>query len=148
MTRLWRMLASLVVVAAMLWPVVRWEDGYPLSNYPMFSLARTTRIVVSHVVAFDGQGRGQPVPLAFWETDEVMQAVQSAKAATAAGPRAASALCEDLAKRVRADLDAFDEPPRYLEVRRDTFDTIAYWQGMRRPKQGLVLARCDVEAAP
>jgi hypothetical protein len=129
------------MLLAVFWPMVRQVDGFPLSNYPMFSRAREPEAQVFHVVGFSAHGHHRPVPPEMLGTEEVMQAHQTVRLAMR--NRAASLeLCEEVASRLRTarrwdDVEA-------LEVRMDVYDTIAYWQGDRSARRTRVSARCEV----
>jgi len=124
-------------------PLIRRADGFPLSNYPMFSRNRSTQADVFHVVAHSRVGEHRPVPPTLLGTVEIMQASQTAKVAAKNGPEAASELCIRVASAVAdagddwADVDA-------LELRKDRYDAVRYWQGERSPSSTKVFARCTV----
>lgn len=138
--RLWAGAAALAMTAAILWPVVPDEDGFPLSNYPMFSSPKTTRAKIYHVVGFTPEGRGMPLSPSMLDTDEIMQAYQTAKLAIRGGR--AQTLCEGAAKRVEQS-DDFSDVTR-LEVRIDVFDAVRYWEGDRSTESSRIIARCEV----
>ncbi len=138
--RLWATGVAVVMTAAVLWPIVPDEDGFPLSNYPMFSLPKKTRAKVFHVVGFTPQGLGRPLSPEMVGTDEIMQAYQTVKLAIVGG-RGAS-LCKEAAARVR-DSEDFEDITR-LEVRIDVFDAVRYWQGDRSTENSRVVAHCEV----
>src|SRR5690606_11333539 len=77
--RVWAALVSTVMLAAVAWPAVRGSDGFPLSNYPMFSRPKDSIVQVYHVVAHSREGRHRPLPPAVLGTDEIMQAYQTVK---------------------------------------------------------------------
>lgn len=119
------------------------HDDFPLSNYPMFSKPRNYRNTkIRHVVAFDAQGAGRPVPPRLVGTDEVMQASQTVRIAVRKG--AAPDLCESVAQRVAQAGGDWADVVR-IEVRRDHYDAIAYFEGDTRSRGGRVYAECDVE---
>ncbi len=144
--RAWPWLSSVGLLALMLWPAIRNEDGFPLSNYPMFSNNRPRRVTVFHVVGFDSQDRGMPLPPRFLGTDEIMQAFQTARLATQAGPARAHAFCEQVGTHVRTRAEKPWVHLQRLELRSDTFDAVDYWQGNRTLLASHVFARCPVVA--
>ncbi len=138
--RLWAASVAVAMTAAVLWPIVPDEDGFPLSNYPMFSAPKKTRAKVYHVVGFTSPGGGRPLSPEMVGTDEIMQAYQTVKLAI--DGRRAAALCSEAAARVRVR-DDFSDITR-LEVRIDVFDAVEYWQGNRETLNSRVVARCEV----
>jgi hypothetical protein len=141
--RRWSVGLAVVLMAAVLWPLVHDRDGFPLSNYPMFSQLREDPSgTVFHVVAFSSQGHHRPASPELVGTDEIMQAYQTVKFAVARGK--AEVLCAAVAQRVFVSHGW--EDVEQLEVRVDTFDTVAYWKGSRRPLHARIVARCSVPA--
>jgi hypothetical protein len=138
------------MLAAVVSPLVRQpvKDGFPLSNYPMFSVrVATENIRIPHVVAFDAGGGGRPVPPDLLGTSEVMQAYQTVNIAVNKGAAASAALCRETAARVR-DADGQWSAVVRLEVRLDWYDAIAYFEGQTRPHGSSTLARCTLEDTP
>jgi hypothetical protein len=108
----------------------------------MFSRARKAEARVYHVVGFSERGEHRPVSPAMLGTEEVMQASQTAKLAVRRGRAASMELCTEVASRVAGHRRWLDIEA--LEVREDLYDTIAYWQGDRKPRRTRVSARCEV----
>jgi hypothetical protein len=134
-----------LVLGAVLYPLVRDppRDGFPLSNYPMFSAHKdepTARI--SHVIGVSREGRHRPIGPDLVGTDEVMQSHQTIKVAVQRGESAA--LCERVAARVAEDESSADIES--LEVRTDVYDVFEYFEGDRTARHTRVHARCAVEA--
>ncbi len=139
----WKLEAVLVWVgltAAVLYPIIPDEDGFPLSNYPMFSTPKGTTAKIYHVVGFTSDGRGFPLSPEMVGTDEIMQGYQTVKLAIRGGR--ARSLCEEAADRV-ADSRDFAEVTR-LQVRIDVFESVRYWEGDRSTSKTRVLAKCGV----
>jgi hypothetical protein len=134
---------SVLMLALVAWPVARGRDGFPLSNYPMFSKPRAREAVVRHAVGITVDGRSRPLPPATLGTDEVMQASQSASLASKS-PRHAAEMCTRIAAELARRGEAFADIAR-VELRTDRFDTIAYWQGDRTPSGGEAHASCEVK---
>jgi hypothetical protein len=133
------------LLLAVLWPILRDppRDGFPLSNYPMFSADRdTAEADIGHVVGFSREGRHRPVTPAIVGSEEVMQAFQTVKLAIGRGD--AVELCRQAAERVQAD-PAYADLER-LEVRTDRYDALAYFAGDTKPRRTQVHARCPVRA--
>lgn len=119
------------------------RDGFPLSNYPMFSLAKERKDArIVHVVGYSREGRHRPIPPEVLGTEEVMQAYQIVQVAIRRGQ--AADLCRGTAQRVAASADHADI--EHLEVRSDHYDAIGYFAGQTRPHGTRVHARCDVAA--
>ena len=90
--RAYAAVVSTAVLGAMLWPVVRGSDGFPLSNYPMFSREKDPVAVIHHVIAISDAGNHRPLEPEHLGTDEIMQASQTAKLAVQG--RRADDLCQ------------------------------------------------------
>lgn len=134
---------SVGLLLAVLYPILRDppRDGFPLSNYPMFSHGRRdAQTELGHVVGFSREGRHRPVPPELLGTEEIMQAYQTVRVAIRRGH--AKALCQRTAERVQAE-PAFADLER-LEVRTDTYDALAYFDGDTKPRATRIHARCPV----
>lgn len=147
--RLLVVLWSAGLLVALLWPIMRDppQDGFPLSNYPMFSHAKeheNARIV--HVVGYSREGRHRPVPPDLLGSEEIMQAYQTVQVAIGRGH--SRDLCRRTAARVAADSDHADI--ERLEVRTDFYNAVDYFAGDKKPHGTQIHARCSVgpEAAP
>lgn len=138
--RLWAALVSTLVLGAVAWPAVHGRDSFPLSTYPMFSKPKSATAEVYHVVAHSTERRHRPVPPALVGTDEIMQAFQTIKIAIRSGE--SDPLCAEIAARVARRPEYVDIDR--LEVRIDTFDTVGYFSGDRRPQASEVFAVCSV----
>jgi hypothetical protein len=141
--RVWVAAWSVGLLLAVLWPILRDppQDGFPLSNYPMFSAdRRNADAEIGHVVGFSREGRHRPVPPELLGTEEIMQASQTVRVAIRGG--FAADLCRRTAARVQADPDHADL--ERLEVRTDWYDALAYFAGDTKPRRTHVHARCPV----
>jgi len=138
--RVWAGAVALAMTGAIVWPIVPDEDGFPLSNYPMFSTPKTTTAKIYHVVGFTPEGAAYPLSPEMVGTDEIMQAYQTVKLAIRGGR--AGALCKEAAARVRTS-DAFGDVSR-LQVRIDVFDSVRYWEGDRSTSRTRIVAKCEV----
>lgn len=134
--------ASVVVLAALLSPLVRGRDGFPLSNYPMFAEPRDTSVKIRHVIGVTADARVRPLPPRMLGTDEIMQANQIALFAAKHKQRAAE-LCTRTAAEIAARGDDWRDIVR-VEVRTDEYDAIRYWLEDRTPLRGRVHAECEV----
>jgi hypothetical protein len=139
--RAYAAVVSAAVIGAMLWPVLRGSDGFPLSNYPMFSREKDPVAVIHHVIAVSEAGNHRPLTPEHLGTDEIMQASQTAKLAVQR--HTAEELCVRAAAAVAHDDDYADTS--HVQVRVDWFDAIAYWMGDRSPRRSVVAATCAVE---
>ena len=117
------------------------RDDFPFSTYPMFSGRLQRTVSLGHVVAVTRGAPDVPVPPRYLGTDEVLQARATIAHASDRGTQPARALCQAVAARVAesggplAGADA-------LEVRTDTYDVIAYFEGKREPTASRRHARC------
>jgi len=144
--RIFAALLGIAMVGAVVSPIFGDPpvDGFPLSNYPMFSRPRDTENVkIAHVVAFDANGGGRPVSPGLLGSREVMQAYRTVFIAVRGGPSAAEDLCTRAATAV-ADAGADWSSAVRLEVRLDTFDAIKYFEGETRAKTSQTFAKCKV----
>ncbi|MCH9684306.1 MAG: hypothetical protein K0V04_22925 [Deltaproteobacteria bacterium] len=138
---------SVGLLVAMFVPILRDppRDGFPLSNYPMFSEGKKkARAEIGHVVGFSREGRHRPLSPDILGTEEVMQAHQTVRVAIRKG--ATAALCRDTADRVAESSDHGDL--ERLEVRTDVYDAIEYFAGDKSPRSTRVHASCSVPEAP
>lgn len=141
--RAWAAVVSIVFVAVLFVPVIRWEDGFPLSNYPMFSRPKDREARIYHVVGFSETGHHRPLTPEMVGTDEIMQAHVSVRLAIGRGPGAVADLCQRAARAVAAEPSWSDVS--LVEVRVDWFDAIDYWQGARKPVRSRIAGRCPVQ---
>jgi hypothetical protein len=72
--RAWAIAFGTTLLLLVLAPVVTQTNGFPLSNYPMFSRHRDPSVRVVHVVAIAEGGSMRPVPPRLLDTPEIMQA--------------------------------------------------------------------------
>jgi len=135
--------AVVAVALVVLSPALRASprDGFPLSNYPMFStdVGRAARIDTAVGRRADGSVE-RLSPRLVTGTDEVILAASTVTNAVAGGPATAAALCGEIAARVaasRADV---------IEVRlaTETYDAVDYFNGHRTPSSVEVHATCPV----
>lgn len=136
---------TIVTLGAVLSPVLRDTDGFPLSNYPMFSTRREADAQIHHVIAWSRDGAHRPVSPEMLGTDEIMQAHQTIKIAVRRGR--ADALCREVAARVAEDTHAWADVD-VLVVRSDRYDAVAYFQDGPKPLSTRVRAQCEVLRGP
>lgn len=110
------------------------RDSFPLSTYPMFSVARPQQATVSSAVGFDASGAEVTLrPTDIGGTREVIQAAATISRAISRGE--AAELCEEVLSNVPA--------AAVVEIVTETFDVIAYFDESEEPLQRIVHARCS-----
>ncbi len=134
---------SAIVLGAVLAPAFRAPtyDSFPTSSYPMFARDRAREATVAHVVAISDDGRHRPIPPPLVANDEVLQAAATIHAALRRNK--AMKLCLDVAERVALDPDWTEFT--WLEVTRDRYDVITYFEGETKPKGRDIRARCRIK---
>ncbi|MGK4006456.1 hypothetical protein WMF31_27805 [Sorangium sp. So ce1036] len=120
-------------------------DSFPLSTYPMFSRGRRgASTTVERAVGVDSRGKRRPLPPRLVGSEEVLQAKATLANGIRQGPRATRALCRSIAARV-AEQDGFADLVA-VEIRTDTFDAVAFFEGHETPTDAKRHARCKVRA--
>lgn len=120
------------------------RDDFPLSSYPMFTSRRGDVASVRTVLGVTRQGRHETLdPLRIAGDSWVILAAATVDEAVRAGPDAARALCDAVARRVAAD------PARRgrlasLEVVTEVYDTRRFFAGDEAPRERRVHASCPV----
>lgn len=110
------------------------RDSFPLSTYPMFSVARPQQATVSSAVGFDASGAEVTLrPTDIGGTREVIQAAATISRAISRGE--AAELCEEVLSNVPA--------AAVVEIVTETFDVIAYFDESEEPLQRIVHAKCS-----
>jgi hypothetical protein len=128
--------AAIVVLLAAA-PVARspGNDSFPLSTYPMFSLARPQETTVSSAAGYDTSGmRITLSPTVVGGTREVIQAAGTV--AQAIGSGSSEELCREVLATAGTEVVA-------VEIVTETYDVIAYFDGDEEPQQRTVHARCE-----
>ena len=118
-------------------PVVRapFNDSFPLSTYPMFSLARPQQTTVSSAVGYDAAANRLTLsPAVVGGTREVIQAAGTVGQAIGSG--AAEELCREILANAPAEVVA-------IEIVTETYDVIGYFDGDEEPLEQTVHARCE-----
>ena len=132
-----RCLFAAVLVLLVAAPVLRSpaNDSFPLSTYPMFSLARPVETTVSSAVAYDAADTRLTLsPRVVGGTGEVIQAAGTVVQAINAGTP--DALCREVLARAPTGVVA-------IEIVTETYDVVAYFDGDEDPVQRTVHARCE-----
>ncbi|WP_437783404.1 hypothetical protein [Sorangium sp. So ce1097] len=135
------------LVLLMLAPLLRRPpvDSFPLSTYPMFSWGRRdARTTVERAVGVDARGGRRPIPPRLVGSEEVLQARATLAQSIRQGARAARALCRGIASRVAGQPGHADIVT--VEIRTDTFDAIAFFDGHEAPLDSKLHATCKVRA--
>lgn len=130
---------AVVVVAGLATPLVTGQDSFPVSDYPMFSQPRAAETTVGFAVALDGAGGEDRLPPEMvGGTSEVVHAAETIRQADRRDDL--DGLCGEIAARVAdRDGDAVG-----IEIRRDTYDVVGWFDGRRDPLEREVLASCPV----
>lgn len=101
---------SLALVGATLWPLVRepYDDGFPLSTYPMFAARRQTVQTYRYALGEMAGGGRRTLRPDLLGTGEVLQALRVVDRAFAGGRDGLARLCDQIAARVAADAELSD----------------------------------------
>ncbi len=124
------------VLAAVLWPIrENWRaeprDGFPLSYYPMFSIARRTTLRVTHFVGRDAAGGKHLLPGSHAGDGGLNQVRKQIRAIARAGD--GEALCARVAARAARDWPADRPPLREVAVVTGRYGMAAWFAGERAP---------------
>ncbi|MGK3965458.1 hypothetical protein WMF38_14935 [Sorangium sp. So ce118] len=120
-------------------------DSFPLSTYPMFSWGRhDARTTVERAVGVDSRGGRRPIPPRLVGSEEVLQAKATLAHSIRQGARATRALCRGIAARVAEQSGQADLVS--VEIRTDTFDAVAFFEGQEAPIDSKLHATCKVGA--
>jgi len=110
------------------------RDSFPLSTYPMFSVARPQQATVNSAVGFDTAGDELTLrPIDIGGTREVIQAAATVSRAISRGE------AEDLCREVLTNVPT----AAVIEIVTETYDVIAYFDESEEPLQRIVHARCQ-----
>jgi hypothetical protein len=98
---------SLALIGATLEPLVRdpYDDGFPLSTYPMFASKRPTTWTMSYALGAGRAGERIVLEPRLVGTGEVLQAMRVIDRAARAGRGELARLCAAIAERVARDRD-------------------------------------------
>lgn len=125
-----------VVVGILTLPVlgIPSEDSFPLSSYPMFSQERSRIVEVAHAIGAWSDGTETVLGPRWLGTNEVLTA--RAVIANAIGEAEERELCEEILRR------SHDRALIAVSIRIDRFDSVGYFRGDRRPREGREVTRC------
>ena len=132
------------MIAVTLEPLVRkpYDDGFPLSTYPMFATKRQTVQTFHYALGVTRDGQRRTLSPELVGTGEVLQALQVIDHAVGGGKGAMLSLCETIATRVAADEDFANVAA--IRIVRGTHDAVHY---LAEDKIGIEseLIRCEVK---
>jgi hypothetical protein len=135
---------SVAMIAATLEPLVRepYDDGFPLSTYPMFATKRPTVQTFHYALGVTRDGKRRTLSPELIGSSEVLQALRVIEHAVGGGKGATRTLCETIATRVVADEDFTDVVA--IRIVRGTHDAVTY---LGEDKIGVEaeLVRCEVK---
>ncbi|HUS31859.1 MAG TPA: hypothetical protein VMZ53_25335 [Kofleriaceae bacterium] len=117
---------SLALVAATLEPLVRdpYDDGFPLSTYPMFATKRQTVQTFHYALGVTRDGKRRTLSPSLIGSSEILQALRVIEHAVGGGKGALTSLCETIAKRVASDDDFTDIA--FVRIVKGTHDAVRY----------------------
>ena len=131
-----RRIATALLVAVLLWPVVQNRDGLPLSTYPMYAGTRTSTVTL--VTATGVAADGEPIALSMREIAQTLDpliAQSFLNDAVATGR--ASEVCEQIAGRATAAVVS-------VEIAREQRDAVAYARDEPSLLTRDIVAACEV----
>jgi hypothetical protein len=95
-----RRVVTVVVLAALLLPVIRDRDSFPLSTYPMYAFERPDVVAFPTAVGIDSEGVRHRLDLdLIGESDDPLIVASLVRQAVRAGGGAATILCTEIAAR-------------------------------------------------
>ena len=131
-----RRLVTIAVLGALVVPVVRDHDSFPLSTYPMYAHNRDREVALATVVGIDDTGAVVRLSMpTIADSDDALEASSLVRGEVRAG-RAAD-LCRAVAGRAAADLAR-------IEVVTESHDTVELTAGRASLLDREVHARCEV----
>ncbi len=115
---------SIGLVGAVLEPLVRspYDDGFPLSTFPMFATPLPGQVAMSYAQGVTADGQRRVLSPGHLDTGEVLQASSRIERAVDAGPRERLGLCLAIAARVAGDAALRDVVA--IELVTGTYDTV------------------------
>lgn len=134
-TRWWRRAVLVVVLAALVSPVLRDRDSFPLSTYPMYASVRPREMSIDRVVGVRADGSDRRLSMrVVADTDDPLIAEERIRDAVSAGR--ADELCRRVAQQV-ADVEV-----RFVLVVREVHDVVEAASGSDAALGRIVHARC------
>ena len=138
MQRRGRILVTSAISVAMLAPVVRDHDSFPLSTYPMYSRLRSSEVLFATAQGIDPAGRTHPLSMyIIGASDDPLIVAGELRAAISGGR--SDERCEEIADR--AEITDFVA----IEIVTERHDVIEQVAGSSSLLDRTVHARCDIE---
>lgn len=132
--RCWRRVVVVVVLAALVSPVLRDRDSFPLSTYPMYASVRPREMSIDRVVGVLANGSDRDLSMrVIADTDDPLIAEGRIRDAVLAGR--ADELCQRVARRVPDEV-------RFVLVVREVHDVVEAASGADPAVERTVHARC------
>jgi hypothetical protein len=137
-----RILITPAVVGALMMPVVIDRDGFPFSNYPMYSRARGEDVTFATAQAVDGDGRTSTLTLSvIGDSDDPL--IVAGELRDAIGDGRAKLRCEEIARRARG-WSGLPATSVSIEVVTERHDVLAQVDGAPSLLERTVHASCEV----
>ncbi|HEY4060211.1 MAG TPA: hypothetical protein VGM39_26535 [Kofleriaceae bacterium] len=135
-------IVSIAVVVIVAEPIIRkpYEDGFPLSPYPMFATKRPTKLTMDYPIGITAKNERVFLKPRIIGSGEVLQALQIVSKARSMGTL--PQLCETLAKRI-APLAKYKDVIQ-VEMVTGTADAVEYLV-RHVPAKEVVRAQCVVQ---
>jgi hypothetical protein len=135
---------SVALIGVTLEPLVRdpYDDGFPLSTYPMFATKRPTTMSLHYALGTTATGGRRTLAPYLVGTPEVLQAMRIVDRAVSRGRDEATRLCMAIAGRVAGDAELRDVVAiRIVYGSHDAIDYLVYDRiGVERDR-----VRCEVK---
>jgi len=132
-----RRLATVVIVAAMLWPLIPNEDGLPLSTYPMYSGTRSETL--AFITASGVDSNGTSVRLTMPEIAQTRDPlIAQSFLNDAVGVGSVDRVCREIASRL--DMSRVTR----VEIAREVHHVTAFVKKQESLVERVELAGCDV----
>ncbi len=132
---------SIALLGATLEPLIRepWEDGFPLSPYPMFAFKRPTKLSMEYAFGLTASGERKALTPRIVGSSEVLQALTVLQRARSRGEL--PQLCATIAGRV-AEIEHYDDVTE-IRVVNGTHDAVDFlMRDIRGPE--IQLTSCTV----
>ena len=138
------LVVSLALIAATLEPLDRkpYDDGFPLSTYPMFATKRPTVQTYHYALGYSADGKRHTLTPSMVGSGEILQALRILEHAVSRGSAETKALCEAIAARVAREDDFANIAT--IRIVRGTHDAVEYL-GDHRIGSETERARCEVK---
>lgn len=136
-----RRAATAAVLAALVMPIVRNHDSFPLSTYPMYARQRDDVVVLPTAVGVTADGERERLGLdVIGMSDDPLIVGALLRQTARLGEGSLRVLCDDIAARAaNRDVDA-----SIIEVIEERHDVVARAQGHESLASTTVLTTCEV----